>query len=202
MEKHLQDLSEIRSLMERSSKFISLSGLSGISAGLIATIGGIIAYFTLLPMDKIGIVFYDNNLLFTLVSIGSLVLVLSLSSAIFFTLKKAKANGAKVWTNTSKRLLESMLVPLITGGLFCLYLLKHAPHLIDSATLIFYGLALLSASKYTYDDIKKVAYLEIVLGLLAGLATHWSISLLVWTVGFGVVHIVYGIIMYNKYEGA
>ena len=202
MEKHLQDLSEIRSLMERSSKFISLSGLSGISAGLIATIGGVVAYFTLLPMDKMGVVFYDNQLLYTLVTIGAVVLVLSLSFSIFFTLRKAKANGASVWTSTSKRLLESMLVPLITGGLFCLYLLKHAPHLIDAATLIFYGLALLSASKYTYDDIKKVAYLEIILGLLAGLATHWSISLLFWTLGFGVVHIVYGIIMYNKYERA
>ncbi len=202
MEKHLQDLSEIRSLMERSSKFISLSGLSGISAGVIATMGGIIAYFTLLPMDKEGIIFFDNELLFTLIGIGSAVLVLSLGFSIFFTLRKVRANGLKIWTSTSKRLLEAMLVPLITGGLFCLYLLKHAPHLIDAATLIFYGLALLSASKYTFDDIKKVAYIEIILGLLAGLATNWGVSLLIWTLGFGLVHIVYGIIMYNKYEKA
>jgi voltage-gated potassium channel Kch len=200
MEKHLQDLSEIRSLMERSSKFISLSGLSGISAGVIATLGGIFTYFNLMPLDKAGIIYYDNILVFRLMLIGGAVLVLALVSSIFFTVRKARLKGIKVWTSSSKRLLESMAIPLVSGGLFCLFLLQSAPHLLDAATLIFYGLALLNASKYTFDDIKIVAYIQISLGLLAGFATHWSISLLFWTLGFGVVHIVYGFIMYNKYD--
>jgi hypothetical protein len=200
MEKHLQDLSEIRSLMERSSKFISLSGLSGISAGVIATLGGVFTYFTILEYDKDGSFFYNTPLLIRLVSIGVTVLALALSFSIFFTLRKARRKGINIWNNNSKRLLESMVVPLIAGGLFCLFLLKSAPHLVDAATLIFYGLALLNASKYTFDDIKIVAYIQIALGLLAGFATHWSISLLFWTLGFGIVHIVYGFIMYNKYD--
>jgi hypothetical protein len=200
MEKHLQDLSEIRSLMERSSKFISLSGLSGISAGIIAILGGIFAYFSLLPLDKEGIIFYDNQLIIKLILIGGAVLILALIFAIFFTLRNARKKNVNVWTSTSKRLLEAMAIPLTTGGLFCFFLLTSAPHLIDAATLIFYGLALLNASKYTFDDIKIVAYIQIGLGLLAGFATHWSISLLFWTLGFGIVHIVYGFIMYNKYD--
>ncbi len=44
MKQHLQDLTEIRSMMERSSRFISLSGLSGISAGVFALIGAYLAY--------------------------------------------------------------------------------------------------------------------------------------------------------------
>jgi hypothetical protein len=200
MEKHLQDLSEIRSLMERSSKFISLSGLSGISAGVIATLGGIFAYFSLLPLDKEGVIFYDNDLIIRLILIGGAVLVLALIFAIFFTLRNARKKGVNVWTSTSKRLLEAIAIPLATGGLFCFFILKSAPHLVDAATLIFYGLALLNASKYTFDDIKIVAYIQIALGLLAGFATHWSISLLFWTLGFGIVHIVYGFIMYNKYD--
>jgi hypothetical protein len=200
MEKHLQDLSEIRSLMERSSKFISLSGLSGISAGVIATLGGIYTYFFLLPFDKQGLIYFDEKIIIRLMSIGGLVLALALSSSIFFTIRNARNKGNKIWTSSSKRLLESMAIPLLSGGLFCLLLLKAAPHLIDAATLIFYGLALLNASKYTFDDIKIVAYIEIILGLLAGLATNWTVSLLFWTLGFGLVHIVYGFFMYKKYD--
>ena len=40
---HLETLSEIRTLMERSSKFLSLSGISGISAGIIAIVGVVAA---------------------------------------------------------------------------------------------------------------------------------------------------------------
>jgi hypothetical protein len=200
MEKHLQDLSEIRSLMERSSKFISLSGLSGISAGVIATLGGIYTYFFLLPLEIGGVIFYENAVLINLIIIGLVILSSALAFSIFFTLRKAKTNGVSIWSKSSKRLLESILLPLITGGLFCMFLLKNAPHLVDSATLVFYGLALLNASKYTFEDIKIVAYIEIVLGLMAGFSTSWSVSLLFWTLGFGIVHIVYGFIMYNKYD--
>ncbi|MCK5705545.1 MAG: hypothetical protein KAI29_30555, partial [Cyclobacteriaceae bacterium] len=41
---YLEDISEIRNIMERSSNFISLSGLSGIMAGIYALIGSFIAY--------------------------------------------------------------------------------------------------------------------------------------------------------------
>ena len=44
MNEHLENLKEIRTLMERSSKFLSLSGLSGISAGIIALVGAFMVY--------------------------------------------------------------------------------------------------------------------------------------------------------------
>ena len=44
-----QDLASMRKLMERSVKFMSLSGLSGVLAGIYALAGVAIAYFRVLP---------------------------------------------------------------------------------------------------------------------------------------------------------
>ncbi|PWK29314.1 hypothetical protein LV89_00154 [Arcicella aurantiaca] len=202
MKQHLQDLTEIRSMMERSSRFISLSGLSGVFAGTFALIGAYIAYNRILE-DNEGeyLNLLDNTPLLRFIVVdGIVVLTFSLIFAFYLTARQAKKKGLKLWDNTSRRLLVNMGVPLIAGGFFCLILLQQAPHLIDSATLVFYGLALINASKYTYDDVKYVGYIEVVLGLACGLLNEWRIGLLFWALGFGVLHIVYGIVMYKKYE--
>lgn len=202
MKQHLQDLTEIRSMMERSSRFISLSGLSGVFAGMFALVGAYIAYNRILEDNKGEYLNLLNNtpLLRFIVIDGIVVLTFSLISAVYFTARQAKRKGLKLWDNTSRRLLVNMGVPLIAGGFFCLILLQQAPHLIDSATLVFYGLALINASKYTYDDVKYLGYIEVVLGLACGLLNEWRIGLLFWSLGFGVLHIAYGIVMYKKYE--
>lgn len=204
MKQHLQDLTEIRSLMERSSRFISLSGLSGIFAGSFALIGAYFAYsrlmeeFQYIPYQNLSI---NSPLVKFLAIDAALVLILSLFFATYFTARQTKKKGLKIWDNTSKRLLLSMMIPLITGGLFCLILFKHAPQLIDSATLVFYGLALLNASKYTFDNVKYLGFVEIVLGLVCGLVNDWHWGLLFWAIGFGLCHIFYGIIMYREHRG-
>ena len=202
MKQHLQDLTEIRSMMERSSRFISLSGLSGVFAGMFALVGAYIAYNRILEDNEGEYLNLLNNtpLLRFIVIDGIVVLTFSLISAFYFTARQAKRKGLKLWDNTSRRLLVNMGVPLIAGGFFCLILLQQAPHLIDSATLVFYGLALINASKYTYDDVKYLGYIEVVLGLACGLLNEWRIGLLFWSLGFGVLHIAYGIVMYKKYE--
>ena len=202
MEQHLQDLTEIRSLMERSSRFISLSGLSGVFAGTFALIGAYVAYDRILqdnPSEFLNLLENVSLLRFIVID-GILVLTFSLIFAFYFTARHAKKKGLRLWDNTSKRLLVNMAVPLVAGGFFCLILLQHAPHLIDSGTLVFYGLALINASKYTYDDVKYLGYIEVVLGLACGLMNEWRIGLMFWALGFGVLHIAYGVIMYRKYE--
>ena len=202
MKQHLQDLTEIRSMMERSSRFISLSGLSGIFAGVFALVGAYVAYQRILQDNTGEYLNLLNNtpLLRFIVVDGIVVLTFSLIFAFYFTARQARKKGLKLWDATSKRLLLNMAVPLIAGGFFCLILLQQAPDLIDCATLVFYGLALVNASKYTFDDIRYLGYIEIVLGLACGLLNEWRIGLLLWAIGFGIFHIVYGIVMYNKYE--
>jgi hypothetical protein len=203
MKQHLQDISEIRSMMERSSKFISLSGLSGIFAGSFALIGAYFAYSQLMAefqsaQPNLSI---NSPIVKFLAIDGALVLILSLLFASYFTARQTKKKGLKIWDNTSKRLLISIMIPLITGGLFCLILFNHAPQLIDATTLIFYGLALINASKYTFDNVKYLGFTEIALGLLCGFVNDWHMGLLFWAIGFGLCHIIYGIVMYREHKG-
>ncbi|WP_261511006.1 hypothetical protein [Chryseobacterium paludis] len=198
-----EDLSHIRSMMERSSRFISLSGLSGVVAGLVALIGAGYVYFVL---KRNGIDYFEGDrniysmaLVKELVIIGTLILFAAILSGYIFTANKSKKKGLKIWDGTTKRLLITFCVPLITGGVFCLALLFH--HLfvwIAPATLIFYGLALVSAERYTLTDVKYLGYCQIILGLISLFFLGWG--LLFWTVGFGILHIVYGLIMHKKYK--
>lgn len=199
-DQQLEDLQEIRSLMERSSRFISLSGISGICAGAFALTGAYIAW-QYLNHDYPGFlnnVFNRIPALWFLAAIASGVLFLSLVTGIFFTTRNAKRKGQKIWDNTSRNLLVNLFIPLLAGGLFCLVLLYHAPELIAPATLVFYGLALINASKYTLTDIRYLGFFEIITGLIASISP--GNGLFFWAFGFGVLHIIYGSIMYFKYE--
>lgn len=198
-----EDLSHIRSMMERSSRFISLSGLSGVVAGLTAIIGAVYVYFV---FQREGISYFDGDrnilgpvLVKELVLIGAVILVVAVLSGYIFTAHKSKKKGLKIWDATTKRLLITFAVPLVAGGVFCLALLYH--HLfvfIAPATLIFYGLALVAAERYTLTDVKYLGYFEIVLGLISLFILGWG--LLFWAIGFGVLHIIYGLIMHKKYK--
>jgi len=198
-----EDLSHIRSMMERSSRFISLSGLSGVVAGLAAIIGATYVYFV---FKREGISYFDGDrnifgpaLVRELVWIGTTILVVAILSGYFFTASKSKKKGLKIWDATTKRLLVTFAVPLVAGGFFCLALIYH--HLfvfVAPATLIFYGLALVSAERYTLTDVKYLGYFEIILGLISLFFLGWG--LVFWAIGFGVLHIVYGLIMHKKYK--
>lgn len=205
---HLQTLTEIRSLMERSAKFLSLSGLSGVSAGVVALAGAGVVYgrlqtnwFRLLNYNRLEL--YDtaahDQIGQFLVTVGLAVMVGALLAGTYFTVRKARRQGQTVWNASSKRLVWAMAVPLAAGGFFCLALFRYnLIWLALPATLIFYGLALLNGSKYTLRDVESLAYCEITLGLLS---LFWpGYNLLAWAVGFGLLHIVYGLAMYFKYE--
>ena len=210
----LNQLNEIKDLMERSSRFISLSGLSGIFAGLFAIIGGFAAYYRF--TGNFGIENYvlrmdPNNaidLLFFLVADGLIVLFLSIAVAIFFTSRKAKQKGLPIWDKMTYRVIVNLLLPLSIGGVLCLILMYHAISgsfinfqlfaLIPPVTLIFYGIALFNAGKYTYDEIRYLGVSEMLLGLLG--CVFLGYGLLFWIFGFGVLHIFYGGLMWFKYD--
>lgn len=208
-EKHLQDLNEIRSMMERSSRFISLSGLSGVFVGTFALIGAAAVYFYAGPRnayipryydferDALGITHLSQHYFYLLVAL--LVLAASLITASWLTMRKARKHGQKIWDKSARRLFANMMIPLAAGGIFALILLSHGyVGMVAPVTLLFYGMALVNASKYTLDDIRYLGICEIALGLIA--SYYVGYGLLFWAIGFGVLHIVYGIVMYRKYE--
>ena len=204
MEKdYLQDISEIRSIMEKSSRFISLSGLSGILAGVYALIGAFIAHKLVYTSETViytQLVVRDvRGNLVSLIVIALSILVLTIGTGIYLTKRKASKDGVKSWDKTTKRLLINLFIPLIVGGiLVVIFYQQGLIGMIAPVTLIFYGMGLINASHYTYRDIRFLGISEVILGLIASAVIGYG--LLIWAIGFGVLHIIYGAMMYFKYE--
>ncbi|WP_190809527.1 hypothetical protein [Flagellimonas sp. S3867] len=197
--KYLEDITEIKDLMSRSSRFISLSGLSGILAGVYAITGAIVAYIFLLPKGDY-VVLHSWNFKM-IVGVLFAVAVLSMVTAYLLSSKKAKKNNEKVWDETTKRLLINFLIPLVTGGIYILIKLNSQHYgLTASLMLIFYGLALVNASKYTIGNVKYLGYVQIVLGLIC--AAFPGYGFWFWILGFGLLHVIYGSLIYFKEEKA
>lgn len=201
---YIRDIAEMRSMMERSSKFLSLSGLSGILFGAYALLGAYIAYkvFSFHPTEIVYPSTNPESLPFSLVKViflAILILVMAIATAVFFSHKKAKGRGERLWNPTAKRLLMHMLVPLAAGGLLILvFISKGLIGFIAPLTLLFYGLALFNASKFTYGEVRSLGLIQMALGLTGSLFIEYG--LLFWAVGFGVFHIIYGIYLHHKYE--
>ena len=198
-----EDLVHIRSMMERSSRFISLSGLSGVFAGIFALLGACYAAFLFESnemsyfdgLEKV----YGDELIYKLIILGIVILVLALFSGFLFTFKKSKKNNLPIWTSTTKVMLLQLAIPLIAGGVFCLALLYHGLFaFLAPATLLFYGLALVNAGKYTYSDIQYLGYFQLFLGSVS--LFFLGYGLIFWTLGFGILHILYGLVMFKKYR--
>lgn len=217
-----QELKEIRSLMERSSRFMSLSGWTGIMAGIYSLLGAAAAYYVIFKMnfakeiippevDTYGSgravhynythslleLFSEKNILLFL--IAGIVILFSATTAFYQSSLKAKKQGVKLWNSTTKRLFVQVAIPLVTGGLFCIALLYYGnARLIAPAMLIFYGMALLNGSKYTLKEFHSLALCEIALGLISLFFIGYG--LFFWTIGFGILHIFYGILMQKRYK--
>lgn len=196
-----KDIESIRKLMERSVKFISLSGLSGIMAGVYALLGAFAASFLIpYPLSPVthGVI-SDPHITIQLLGIAAAVLVASVLTGVWMSSRKAKKAGVKLWDTTSKRLVINLAIPLVTGGLFIIILvLGDHVGIVAPAFLIFYGLALINASPNVYEEVRYLGYSEIILGLICAVLQRYG--LLCWAIGFGVFHILYGVVMYKKYD--
>lgn len=203
MDQQIEDLKAIRSLMEKSTKFQLLNGLSIVFAGVFALIGALVAYLhissgSLNSYDQINDLLSKDDLSFLLL-IAFVTLFLSIGVIIFFSWRKAKRSNLKLVGGPTLRAAYSLAIPLIAGGIFSfIFLMRANLEITIASTLIFYGLGLISASKYTFPEIHYLGILQVVLGLICTyLMNH---SLLVWALGFGLCHVIFGIIMYVKYD--
>lgn len=201
----IQTLQDIRNMMERSSRFISLSGWSGVAAGVCALIA---AFITSQRIDcwKLGECLFPqllgeggDVLQKELLLIAALTFMAAFVSAFFFTWRRSKTTKAPLWDATVRRLMWSVMIPLVAGGLLLYRMIQlHQYELVAPGCLIVYGIALLNASKYTLGEIRYLGFGQMILGVvnlwMVGYGLHF------WALGFGVLHIVYGLVMWSKYE--
>lgn len=204
-DEQLESLNEIRSIMERSTRFISLSGLSGIFAGIYALIGAVIAWSILgyTPGYNEGVTTLPDishtPLLWYLFLDASIVLLLALCTSFVFSRRKAKRKGLPFWGKSTRRLLVNLFIPLTAGGIFCLILfINHDISLVIALSMVFYGLALFNASHFTLNEVRYLGLADIVCGILAVIFPEFG--LIFWAIGFGIFHIIYGLVMHFKYD--
>ena len=200
-EKSLEAIQDIKRIMERSSRFISLSGWSGVAAGISALAG---AWFAqrLLSMPRqveehpvAGL----DHLAIQLIRIAIIVFIAAFISALTFTYLRSRKTGVPVWGMSARRLIWNTMIPLIAGGFVIIRIIQAGFYgLVAPACLVFYGLALVNGSKYTLGEVRWLGYAQIGLGII----NLWMPrqSLLFWAVGFGAFHIVYGLAMWWKHE--
>jgi hypothetical protein len=198
-----QDIASIRHAMERSVKFLSLSGLSGLLAGIYALVGAVAAYYILYyPQAPFGFSFTfadEKTVLIPILGIASIVLLLAIGTAYMLSMRNAKKSGLQFWSAAGKQMLFSLFIPLLSGGLFMLILFSQEYYSLLVATcLIFYGLALVYAGQHTFGEIRYLGFCEITLGLIAALVPEFG--LLIWTLGFSLLHLIYGTLMYYRHD--
>lgn len=200
--KYIEDLKEIKDIMNRSSRFISLSGLSGISAGITALIGALLAYkFVFVHGDYLTFdsVSLASEQFYNLLLIACGTIVVSIGLVIYLTTQETKKQKQRIWDQQTKRILINLLIPLLAGGIISLmFLVRGYIGVVLPMTLIFYGMALVNVSKYTLNEIRSLGLIEILLGLVA--LQFVSYGLIIWSIGFGILHIVYGFIVKMKYK--
>lgn len=202
----LETLQDIRNIMDRSARFVSLAGMSGIWAGAVALAGAYIAHNLLQKpgYEYIGKTRGDelqnfDQITVNLLLLGIGVFAVALAGAFYFTWKKAKRNNHSLWNNASRQLLVQTFFPMLAGGVFSFSFIYHgAGMFVAPACLVFYGLALISGSRHTLSDIRYLGMLDVALGCCS--LFFPGFGLIFWALGFGVLHIIYGAMMWNKYD--
>ncbi len=205
----LETLHDIKQMMERSSRFISLSGLSGVAAGICALVGAWFAGDVINNTSRLnGFKAIDRGdeglsireyMGHPLMRIAIFTFLAAFILAFTFTYLRSRKNNVPIWGTASRRLLVNVCIPLIAGGLYLLKLMQAGSFgLIAPGCLIFYGLALVNAGKYTLSEVRYLGYCQLLIGLI-NLANP-RYGLYFWALGFGVLHIIYGAAMWWKYE--
>lgn len=196
------DIREIKRMMENSTKFLSLSGLSGVAAGSVALAGALAAWWRMqyFPPKPVLPYFYSNMGYYSFYILTTIfVLVFAIGGALFFSYKKSKKQALPFWSPAAIKLITSLMIPLTVGGIFCLILLHHGfVGMVPPAMLVFYGLALLQSKQHSLPEIGSLGLIEIVLGLINLIWLGKGIYF--WAMGFGIAHIVYGILMHFRYD--
>ncbi|BDD06009.1 hypothetical protein [Aureibacter tunicatorum] len=202
-EQYLEDINEIKSLMAQSSKFISLSGLSGIFAGIFAILGALYgkkyiieAYFSQIAAGEIPQI---NDYILHGLGLAFIIMASACVSGIFFSKRKASKENINFWDKTTQELIIHSLIPFLSGGVFCLALIYYGHFdLLPPMMLLIYGISVVSASKFTHKELFYLGISEIALAFASIFLLKYGTEF--WIAGFGLFHIIYGIITYLKYE--
>jgi len=199
---NLKGTTEMDAVGNRSTHFFSLRGFPGILVGIYALLGAITFRQLLNNHQNLNsaVSFLPISYLeYLLTSIVFLVLVISIISVYISAFRKAKRSHKKLWGPVSRRFLIHVSLPLLAGGVICILLYEYGLiRYISSAMLIFYGLTFFSARKYISNTTRNAGIVILLIGLVS--TQFIDYGLYFWVIGFGFIHVIYGIVTYRKHD--
>lgn len=191
-----QTLHDIREMMSKSSRFMSLSGFSGIVIGIIAILASsFFCYFYQIDPVHSGRILASmtDKELIQIYAMALVLLISSMSIAFFMAKQRSKIMKSIFWSAASKHLFAHLIVPLAAGFAVCSILFFRQNDLVLPLSLLIYGLALFSSSQFTVPSIRNFGLVEMMLSVVCLLFPDYSV--VVWTLGFGLLHVIYGAFM-------
>lgn len=187
-------LNEIKTMMNRSSRFLNVSPAAPIVVGIYAVVAAWTANriynggWDIAPMLSV-----DTPYRMRMLSLAAIGLVaLSVVTAALLCRYEARRRGERLTIDAAaRRLIFNFALPLVVGGVLCFALLANGYYGISSSImLVFYGMALTSASNHTFSSVRYLGYAELLLGLIDAFCQGYG--LMFWTIGFGAMNIVFG----------
>lgn len=200
---YIQQISDIRKIITERTKFKALSGISGILAGCYAIIGAWIAYRIIYNSNdilyskfKAGYYSNDIGLLFL---VAFIVLVASIATGIFFSWKKAKESGEKLFNKVAWKILGHFSIFMLSALVLLIATYLNGYYtLLAPICLLFYGLSLIHVSSFINSEVFGLGLSIVAIGLISLFFPGYG--LLCWTLGFGLMHMIYGFMMWYKYD--
>ena len=201
-----QTLDDIRDMMSKSSRFQAISGYSIIIVGLYAAVAAAIAAALVGAVNLFP--FFENIdatlntpakiRLATIIALS--LFTLSLLTVFAMAIAKSKRHNLRfAFDKRMRQMLTDFFLPLAAGGLVSIALIMQQHYgLTSSIMLLFYGLALVNSSHYTYPALRWLGYTELALGIADCLTVKHAI--LFWFLGFSVMHIIFGIVYVIMFE--
>ena len=176
----------IRATMESATAFTGISGKGYVLAGLTALVAAWIA-----AQQQSN----DGWLL-----VWMLEALLAASIMLMLTAEKARVQGKSLWTGSGRRLLIAFLPTMSVGAIVTLaFHLQDHTLLLPGLWLIIYGAAVMTAGAHSIRPIPVMGLLFILLGTLQLLGVApMNLSL---GLGFGALHIIFGILIWRQHGG-
>jgi hypothetical protein len=183
----MDNLRYIRETMERSQSFTAVSGLGGVLMGLIA-LG---ATFLALRAETTG----------AWVAVWMGAAALSLSTALAAMTLKARAVGGSLLVGAGKKFAWNLTPPLLVGGVLTLAMTQAgAAELLPGVWLLLYGTGVVTGGAFSVRVVPLMGLTFMLVGAAALFApAAWGNLFMAG--GFGLLHIVFGAVIWRKHGG-
>jgi hypothetical protein len=196
LEEARENLRVIRQTMERSTKYSTLSGLSGVLIGL-AAIAGVLATNWLTGDAPPGASVYRHPSALALVWVSVLVMAVAIDFAC--NKRRAARVGKHVVSPLGAHIVLAALPAFLAGGVLTLFFYQHALlYYVWGVWMLSYGLAISAVGLFSVKPVLALGAAFVLAGavtLLLPLPYH----LYMMALTFGGFHIGYGVVMARKH---